>query len=66
MSDSVTTPMNDDDVDGIYQYMAWHFTKAGFSGQMFHYLELWHKEMAEAKVVKEIAQKALANYKASH
>jgi len=37
-------PVNDDDIDGIYKYLAWHMNKEGMSSNCFHYLEVLKKK----------------------
>lgn len=41
-ADSVSVPTNDNDIEGIKNYLGWHMYKAGLSSTAFHYLDiLW-------------------------
>ena len=61
----VSTPSNDDDLEGIYKYLSWHLAKAGMSSNCFHYLEVLYKEAKNTRatdhLLKEIAD-ALQRY----
>lgn len=39
-TDSVRMPSNDNDIDGIKQYLGWHMYKAGMSSNVFHYIDV--------------------------
>jgi hypothetical protein len=38
--DFIDYPANDNDIDGIYRYLAWHMNHAGLSSNCFHFLEV--------------------------
>ena len=52
MKDWVSVPVNDGDIQGVYEYLAWHMYKAGLSSTCFHYLEVLKKQ-AEANIRNE-------------
>lgn len=37
-------PINDADIRGIYEFLAWKFRRNGFSSNDFHYLEVLYRE----------------------
>lgn len=40
ITDSVSMPANDNDIEGIKQYLGWHLYRAGMSSTVFHYLDV--------------------------
>lgn len=42
-SDYVSMPSNDDDIDGIKNYIGWHMYKAGMSSTVLHYLDVLYQ-----------------------
>ena len=39
-ADHVFVPANNDDIDGIRDYILWHMCKAGLSSNVLHYFEV--------------------------
>jgi hypothetical protein len=44
LSDFISHPANDGDIEGIYQYLSWHMNKQGMPSVCFHYLEVLKRE----------------------
>ena len=52
MEDYIQHPTNDDDIEGIYEYLSWHLIRHGASSNCLHFLGVL-KRKAEANKEEE-------------
>ena len=43
-SDFIILPSNDNDIQGIYEYLIWSATKSGWASDKLHYIEILFKK----------------------
>lgn len=48
--DWVSTPANDNDTHGMYEYLIWAAKKSGWSSDKLHYIEMFYKKTKHENV----------------